>query len=761
MENILIVDDEQLVCRHVEAILQKLRYQTGYVTDPDYVIPTLQDESFSLILLDINMPRKDGITLLKELRNHATFREIPVIMLTADTTDKVLATCFENGAADYITKPLNELVLKARIGAVLATRNHLVHLRRVNQHLRYINEMKSRFVAMVTHEFRNPLMVMLNTGEYLESFQKELSEEDMNKCFKRIQTSAQNMSQLVDDILILGQSDEQNLTLNTSQFDVISFCKELVTSFELMPQNTPKIKFHAAIPSLSVSLDRKWLHYILSNLLSNAIKYSPDGQNIIFEISEENSNVLLTIQDHGIGIPENDQLYLFQPFHRGTNVKTIHGTGLGLSIAKKGIDLHQGRIEFKSSEGNGTTFKIYLPKSIVSQQVFTQTTVSDSNHASVSQKFFSQTALISDSTTILVIDDDLDLLNSTSLLLKKSGYQALGFQDGHEALQFTKNHRVDLILCDILMPEIHGYDVFTTIKKNPETCMIPFIFMTGRGEKRDFRKAMELGAEDYLQKPFSAAELRQAIAIRLEKREQVVHKYEKKLEQLRENITYALPHELRTALFGINGSAEILLRNQDQMPPEDIRQLTGIIYDSGKKLHKVIEKFLMYASLELESTRPQSSQSRQKVSLLNPVPTIMTCAMERARHYKRSNDLQMDLKDISIKILDEDLEAMMHEVLDNAFKFSIADTQVQITSGISQQGISIEIRNSGRGMTSEQITSIGAYMQFGRKKYEQQGLGLGLALVTKLMDIYRGKFQIESIPDQFTLVTLSFPLSDL
>lgn len=223
-----------------------------------------------------------------------------------------------------------------------------------------LNELKSRFVSMTSHEFRTPLTTILSSAELLQDFGNIWDEEKKLKHFLRIQTSVTHMTGLLNDVLLIGKAEAGKLEFKPTPLDLISFCRELIEEMELAAENHTII-FCSGGDCTNACMDGKLLRHILSNLLSNAIKYSPSGDTVKLELIGEQKTVMFHIQDRGIGIPQADLIQLFDSFHRASNVGTISGTGLGLAIVKKSVDLHNGQIFVKSEVGVGTTFTVKLP----------------------------------------------------------------------------------------------------------------------------------------------------------------------------------------------------------------------------------------------------------------------------------------------------------------------------------------------------------------------------------------------------------------
>lgn len=232
---------------------------------------------------------------------------------------------------------------------------------------RELSDLKSRFISMTSHEFRTPLAVISSSAGILKDFGAKLNEEKKKQHLDRIQTYVKHTTTLLDDILLLNQVEVGKLAFNPNSLNLIQFCQVLVEELQLSTSDHQinfliKVDDDAQLNLLNnANMDEKLLRQILINLLSNAIKYSPDGKDVIFELNFDNNSVIFTVIDQGIGIPKEEQEFLFESFHRAKNVGNIPGTGLGLSIVKKCVNLHGGNVSLSSIIDVGTTFTVVIP----------------------------------------------------------------------------------------------------------------------------------------------------------------------------------------------------------------------------------------------------------------------------------------------------------------------------------------------------------------------------------------------------------------
>ena len=229
-----------------------------------------------------------------------------------------------------------------------------------------LSELKSRFVSMTSHEFRTPLAIISSSAGLLQNYHYKLTQDKKDKHLDRIQSSVKHMTQLLEDVLLINRAEINKLQFNPVAMDVVSFCQNLTEEIQ-MSHPSHFINFSYSIAedrqqkSYKSYLDEKLLRQIIINLLSNAIKYSPEKSSIKMKVILEKTKIIFHIIDEGIGVPEQDKPRLFESFHRAENVGNIPGTGLGLAIVKKCVDLHNGEINFDSSDQKGTTFTVKIP----------------------------------------------------------------------------------------------------------------------------------------------------------------------------------------------------------------------------------------------------------------------------------------------------------------------------------------------------------------------------------------------------------------
>lgn len=244
----------------------------------------------------------------------------------------------------------------------ITERKRLDEIRMALERERELSVLKTRFFSMASHEFRTPLSTALAAAQLLENCQDEWDNSSKRlRNLQRIQLSVKNMVQILDDILTINRAETGKLEFNPKLIDLEGFCGYFVEEMRLSTDERHILSFVCRGKAISAWVDERLLRSILSNLLLNAIKYSPQGGNVHLGLEFKSDTVILQVQDQGIGIPLADQKQLFEPFHRGKNVRSIPGTGLGLVVVKKCVDLHQGDINITTEVRIGTTCAVTLP----------------------------------------------------------------------------------------------------------------------------------------------------------------------------------------------------------------------------------------------------------------------------------------------------------------------------------------------------------------------------------------------------------------
>lgn len=373
--------------------------------------------------------------------------------------------------------------------------------------------------------------------------------------------------------------------------------------------------------------------------------------------------------------------------------------------------------------------------------------------------------------SILVIDDEPDNFDVIETLLNEPDYVLHYAASGSSAIASLKLFDPDVILLDVMMPEIDGIEVCKQIKAMPQWEPVPIIMVTALTTKEDLARCLEAGADDFISKPVNGIELRARLKSMLRIKQQyarieslsklqenTIQLLQNNLDELCGNLVSTLPHELNTPLNGIFGVIGLLVDEYEDMSSEEVHELLVMAQKSALRLQKLTKRFLQYAQLEMFAGNPGFAEARNTHQpRISTQPLIENAIKVQAESVNRAGDLVWQLENLEIAMSERDFTCTLDELLENAFKFSKPGTPVKVSSQLKNDKFHLSISDRGRGMTAEQIAKIGIFTQFERKSYEQQGMGLGLKIVQKIIELYGGEFGISSIYNERTTVHIEVP----
>jgi len=352
--------------------------------------------------------------------------------------------------------------------------------------------------------------------------------------------------------------------------------------------------------------------------------------------------------------------------------------------------------------------------------------------------------------TILLIDDDPQVRKIFGLTLRRYGYHVLEADCGVAGFEIARQFLPDLILSDINMPGGDGSTLLHNIRRDSELRSRQVVLMTGKSNVITPRQGMEEGADDFLIKPIGLQELLNCMKARFDRASINWRVADQTLAQLSFSLPSQLPHEFFTPLAGIIGLMDILCCDDSTLTPKEVGDIHRDVHQSALRLHRTLRNYLHLLDL-------QTASSETAPGSLPPGEVekgIQNGVTEALRQHARREDLTVKVTACPILAKRGDLDRIVEELVDNACKFSRQGTPVKLD--LTAEG-RMTVVDGGRGLTAEEISRIGAFQQFDRKKYEQQGLGLGLVLVQKLTALYGANFQINSRPGEGTQVEIMFP----
>lgn len=354
---------------------------------------------------------------------------------------------------------------------------------------------------------------------------------------------------------------------------------------------------------------------------------------------------------------------------------------------------------------------------------------------------------------ILFIDDNADLREEILEALKFEGFDVLGACDGLEGIEIAKTKKPNLILCDIRMPKLDGFEVYKQLQNDTSTALIPFVFLTALSEQDEIRKGMELGADDYIVKPILLEKLLKVIFLRLQKSVEINNRIQTQLNDFRARVLHILPHELLTPLNGILGFASMIKNDTESLSRFEIKEMASEIEVSGNQLQRIINNYLNYVLITSKNDFGSNN------TVLNNIHEIIAkVSIQVAEKYERVDDLMFKLENAELVIEYDDFVFLIRELVDNAFKFSEPKSNVTVMNAICSNYMEIQILDSGIGFPIDNMSDIGAFNQFKQRKIAQQGSGFGLITSMLITQRYHGTLKISNTT-QGTTVKLTLPAS--
>ncbi len=423
-----------------------------------------------------------------------------------------------------------------------------------------IDQLKSRFFANISHEFRTPLTLILGP---VKQIMNKINDTKVKEELKLVHRNANRLNGMVNQLLDLSKLEAGRMELKTIKINIIPFLKGLVFSFaSLAERKKIALKFNSDLEELLVYVDKDKVEKIIYNILSNAFKFTSEGGSVEIEIKskppfnspftkggKEEGSAEISISDTGIGISEERVDNIFDRFYQvdGSHTREHEGTGIGLALTKELVELHKGEIAVESEEDKGTTFVIRLPlgrdhlkpEEIIEEKVeekkdiLTIDEVEFNDEIKAQEKFdietFTETGLSADKAgkpLLLIVEDNVDVRNYIKGYLEES-YKIIEAVNGNDGFHKSLQSSPDLIVSDVMMPEMDGFELCEKLKTDERTSHIPIILLTAKASGQDKIGGLEMGADDYIMKPFDAEELQVRIKNLIDQRKKLREHFKK------------------------------------------------------------------------------------------------------------------------------------------------------------------------------------------------------------------------------------------
>lgn len=518
------------------------------INETDMIILSHDDDvvTFEFSALDFSSPEKNRYAYKLEnfnddwintgIMRSATFTNLPpgeyLLRVKASNNDGVWNE--EGIALRLIVKPpwwntwwaYLFYVMILLSGLYLIRRYELNRIRLKNQlkiekvttdSLRNLDQLKSHFFANISHEFRTPLTLVLGQIESVMSSSLHTKEKAKLQVANR---NARRLLTLINQLLDLSKLEAGNMEMNAESHNIVSFLKSLFYSFESLAETQEiGLKFESEYENVPVNFDPDKMEKIFYNIVYNAIKFTPKGGEIKVSILTDKDFVNIIVKDTGIGISSESLPHIFDRFYQadGSSTREHEGTGIGLALSKELVELHKGKIEVQSKVGDGTEFIISFPISeirdkLVADNLLNNYTINylldeTETNSPESKSNIQSKVTNTEQEIILVIEDNSDVRSYICEQLEPE-YKIFEASNGEDGIAIAQKEIPDLIITDVMMPRLDGYKFCKVLRKDEKTSHIPIIMLTAKAGLDDKIKGLEIGADDYLIKPFSAKELR-------------------------------------------------------------------------------------------------------------------------------------------------------------------------------------------------------------------------------------------------------------
>ena len=402
--------------------------------------------------------------------------------------------------------------------------------------LQELDRIKTNFFTNISHEFRTPLTLILGP---LEKLMSENKDENIQPQYELIHKSADNLLKLINQLLDLSTIDAGKMKLNIAKVDAINFIKGITASFRPLANiKNIQLGFSSNLEQLDTFFDKDKFEKIISNLLSNAIKFTNEKGKIYISVSINSNEIIeIVVEDNGIGIPEAELQNIFNRFSKVENSHVVGGTGIGLALVKELVELHKGTISVESDFDKGSKFRINLPLKIEyyknlqtdnasqKEKIKQSEIPAEENVNEAIEKHKHDFENSEDNVPIvLIVEDENDIRNFIKENLGKD-YKILESENGKDGFQKSVEHIPDLVVSDIIMPEMDGIVLCKNIKTDERTSHIPVILLTAKSSVENKLEGLETGADDYLTKPFNISELKIRISNLIEQRKKLRERF--------------------------------------------------------------------------------------------------------------------------------------------------------------------------------------------------------------------------------------------
>ncbi|GAB3989468.1 hypothetical protein GCM10028807_14440 [Spirosoma daeguense] len=534
---ILLADDEtdleDLFRQQFRQQIQNKTYEFLFAKDGQEALTILeQHPDIAVLLSDINMPGVDGLTLLTKVP--LVNPVLRTIIVTAYGDMPNIRTAMNEGAFDFLTKPIKFTDLKKTLEKAI----HSAAQQREMIELKVMDEMKTRFFANITHELRTPLSLivspvdnLLETAELPPAHQYQLA---------TVQRNARQLLRLFNQLLDINKLEARQMDLVNEVGDLSEFVRQIVDLFR--PSTDIKqlsLTYQTDVPSGKYLFDADKWEKILYNLLSNAIKFTETG-GITVSLTKTPTTVQLAVSDTGIGITADKLPHIFNRFYQAKQAPNRNhaGTGIGLALVNEMVLRLGGTIQVYPQEiGPGTRFSVEIPVQLTThEQEYSPIESPSLSHyiPEPPSAYESERTTLEEAPLLLIVEDNSELREFMSMELVTT-FRIRSASNGYDGYLLAKEEMPDIIVTDLMMPKMDGYELIEQLRLDPETDHIPVVLLTASHSPNERLKGLSSGFDDFLTKPFSISELRLRLRNMLTRQDKLRETYRRQLTQPKSN----------------------------------------------------------------------------------------------------------------------------------------------------------------------------------------------------------------------------------
>jgi signal transduction histidine kinase len=631
-------------------------------------------------------------------------------------------------------------------------------LREANVKLGQLDAAKTAFFSNVSHEFRTPLTLMLGP---LEDLLADTPLDDRRRALLKLaHDNALRLLKLVNTLLDFSRFEAGRLRARYAPLDVAGCTADLAGMFESAAAGAD-LRLAVDCPSLSEPgwIDRDLWEKVVTNLISNAFKFTQRGE-VAVRVREREGRIVLQVADTGVGIPHEELPRIFERFHRvaSTWARTHEGSGIGLSLAREIVELHGGRVTVVSEPGRGTTFTVEVPKgyshlpadSVSHTPADPRISRDAMAHVAEAGRWATDAGATggrgpqpasspgAPRARVLVVDDNSDLRSYLVGLLAPA-YEVGTAENGLSALEAMQGQRPDIVVSDVMMPRLDGFGLVRALRADPSTASLPVILLSARAGEESAIEGLEVGADDYLAKPFSARELLARVRTHVElarARRSWADELERTNREL-DSFSYSVSHDLRAPLRAIDGFSRMLEEDSSEGLDERGRDHLARIRAGVGRMSELIEDLLGLAKIS------RAALTRQPVDISSIARKV--AADLAARPQNRTVDVRID-EGLTADADQRLATVVLENLIGNAWKFTAKHDQPRVEIGRASAGGAFFVRDNGAGFDMAYADRLFGAFQRLHSEAEFEGTGIGLATVQRIVRRHGGRIWAEGEP---------------